>query len=154
MSVVWDTSHSPIGPCGPVEQSPTGDSFRHAWTASLRSPVFFGENVVPANVVVRCCNEKGGTQGFDASFKYCGVHPTMLYWDRTSLPQWTTIATKQSQVAVTACIWDTYCKMSATCIPWASAPVYCKYIQASEAIKRKTSYYARVLRVCFAWHAQ
>ena len=27
-------------------------------------------------------------------------------------------------------------------------------MQASEAIKRKTAYYARVLRVCFAWHAQ
>ena len=29
MSGTCDTSQSPIGPCGPSAQSPTGESFRH-----------------------------------------------------------------------------------------------------------------------------
>ena len=37
MSVTRDTSHSPIGPCGPWEQPPLGDSSRHAFTAMLSS---------------------------------------------------------------------------------------------------------------------
>ena len=39
-----DTSHSPIGPCGPLEQSPFGDNFRHALTALLSSGLVSGEN--------------------------------------------------------------------------------------------------------------
>ena len=50
----YTTFHSPISPCGPLEQSPTGDSLRHGSTAPLRSPFDFGENVVPAKDVVRC----------------------------------------------------------------------------------------------------
>ena len=52
--VTWDTSHSPIGPYGPVEQSPTGDSLKHASAAALRSSLSCGKNVVPKKVVVRC----------------------------------------------------------------------------------------------------
>ena len=37
MSVVLDTSHSPIGPCELSEQSPFGDCSRHASTALLSS---------------------------------------------------------------------------------------------------------------------
>merc|ERR1719326_174141 len=44
MSVTWDTSHVPIGPCGPLEQS--DESLRHASTASLSSLRVFGENTV------------------------------------------------------------------------------------------------------------
>ena len=39
-----DTSHSPIVPCGPLEQSPFGDNFRHALTALLSSGLVSGEN--------------------------------------------------------------------------------------------------------------
>ena len=39
-----DTSHSPIVPCGPLEQSPFGDNFRHALTALLSSGLDSGEN--------------------------------------------------------------------------------------------------------------
>ena len=38
-----DTSHSPIGPCGPVEQSPFGDNLRHASMALLSSDFDCGE---------------------------------------------------------------------------------------------------------------
>ena len=38
-----DTSHSPIGPCGPLEQS-SGDNFRHAPTALLSSSLDFDLN--------------------------------------------------------------------------------------------------------------
>ena len=47
MSVTPDTSHSPIGPCiynGALEQSPFGDTFRHAPMALLSSTVDCGEN--------------------------------------------------------------------------------------------------------------
>ena len=37
ISVTSDTSHSAIGPCGPSEQSPSGDISRHSSTASLSS---------------------------------------------------------------------------------------------------------------------
>ena len=39
-----DTSHSPTGPCGPSEQSPSGDNSRQAATAPLSSVVDGGEN--------------------------------------------------------------------------------------------------------------
>ena len=45
MSVTRDTSHSPISPCGLLEQSPSGDSFRHAARVFLSSVVDPGENV-------------------------------------------------------------------------------------------------------------
>ena len=54
MSATPDTSQDPIGPCEPLEQSPTGDALIHGSTAPLRSSLFFGENVLPAKVVVRC----------------------------------------------------------------------------------------------------
>ena len=41
---MYDTSHSPIGPCGPLGQLPFGDNFRHASTALLRSGLDCGEN--------------------------------------------------------------------------------------------------------------
>ena len=44
MSVMLDTSHSPIGPCGLLEQSPSGDISRHALTAPLISVLDCGEN--------------------------------------------------------------------------------------------------------------
>ena len=47
-----DTSHSPIGPCSPDEQSPTGDKWRHAPIAPLSSALFSGENVIAAQAVV------------------------------------------------------------------------------------------------------
>ena len=37
VSVALETSHPAIGPCGPLGQSPLGDNFRHASTASLSS---------------------------------------------------------------------------------------------------------------------
>ena len=43
MSVTRDTSHSPIGPCGPLGQSPFGDKFRHVRTALLSSALDCGE---------------------------------------------------------------------------------------------------------------
>ena len=45
MSVTFETSHSPIGPCGQSEQSPFGDSCRYAATASLSSTLDCGENI-------------------------------------------------------------------------------------------------------------
>merc|ERR1719201_653007 len=47
MLVTWDTSHTPIGPCGPVEQSPTGDRLRHALTAAMRCSLWRGEKHIP-----------------------------------------------------------------------------------------------------------
>ena len=44
MSVTPETSHSPIGPCGPLEQSPSVDRSRHALTAPLSSSCDSGEN--------------------------------------------------------------------------------------------------------------
>ena len=44
MSVAADTSHEPMGPCGPVVQVPCGDSLRHASMARLSSVLFCGEN--------------------------------------------------------------------------------------------------------------
>jgi hypothetical protein len=44
MSVTLDASHSPMGPCGPVEQSLLEDSFRNALTALLSSALDCGEN--------------------------------------------------------------------------------------------------------------
>ena len=41
---ILDTSHSQIGPCGPLGQSPFGDNFRQASTALLSSPLDCGEN--------------------------------------------------------------------------------------------------------------
>ena len=37
MSVTPDTYHSPIGPCEPLEQSPSGDKSKHKSTALLSS---------------------------------------------------------------------------------------------------------------------
>ena len=37
MSVMLDTSHSAIDPCGPVGQSPIGDNLTHASTALVSS---------------------------------------------------------------------------------------------------------------------
>ena len=45
MSVTRDTSHVPIGPCGPMEQS--ADSLRHASTAFFSSCRVLGENSSP-----------------------------------------------------------------------------------------------------------
>ena len=39
-----DTSHSPISPRGPLEQSPSGDNLRQASTALLSLGLDFGEN--------------------------------------------------------------------------------------------------------------
>ena len=44
VSVTLDTSHSPIGPCGPSEQSPSGANFRQIVTAFLSSAWNCGEN--------------------------------------------------------------------------------------------------------------
>ena len=44
MSVTPKTSHDPIGPCGPLEQSE--DSFRHSATAAWRSALDFGAHSV------------------------------------------------------------------------------------------------------------
>merc|ERR1712032_1783541 len=53
ISTTLDTSHSPIEPFGPLEQSPSGDSLRHALTALWNSVLDFGENdAVVVHVVV------------------------------------------------------------------------------------------------------
>ena len=44
MSVTLDTSHSPIGPCGPLEQPPFGNSFRHVSIALTSCNLDSGEN--------------------------------------------------------------------------------------------------------------
>ena len=44
MSVIAETSHSPIGPYGPSEQSPSGENSRHALIAPLSSVLDCGEN--------------------------------------------------------------------------------------------------------------
>ena len=44
MSPTRDTSHAPISPCRLVEQSPCGDTSRHAPTARLSSALDCGEN--------------------------------------------------------------------------------------------------------------
>ena len=53
MSTTFDTSHESIGPCGPVEQSPTGDCLRHATTAAFRSVLFCGTNTAVAATGIR-----------------------------------------------------------------------------------------------------
>ena len=58
MSVIVETSHDPIGPCGPLEQS-VAESSRHFTTAALNSFVDFGTKrytgVVGTQPVV-CCD--------------------------------------------------------------------------------------------------
>ena len=44
MSETLDAFHSRIGPCVALEQSPVGDTSRHASTALLSSALDFGEN--------------------------------------------------------------------------------------------------------------
>ena len=44
MSETRDTSHSPIGPCGTLEQPPRGHSLRYSSTALLSSVLECGEN--------------------------------------------------------------------------------------------------------------
>ena len=44
MLLMLDTSHSPIGPCRLLGQSPFGDNFRHASTVLLSSGLDCGEN--------------------------------------------------------------------------------------------------------------
>merc|ERR1719163_1868581 len=51
MSVTCDTSHVPIGPCGPLEQS--SDSLRHMLIASLSSFRVFGENTFISIVYIQ-----------------------------------------------------------------------------------------------------
>ena len=46
MSVTRDMSHSPIGLCGPFDQSPFGDSLRYVSTAFLSTTWDCGENAV------------------------------------------------------------------------------------------------------------
>ena len=65
MSVILDTSHSPIGPCGPLEQSPFGDSLRHASTALLSCTFDSGKNAAGAKCIGEIVNRaasKGGGQ--------------------------------------------------------------------------------------------
>ena len=54
--VMAETSHSFIGPCGDVEQTPLGDSLRHSSMALVSCDWDCGENtaivVMPAEVVV------------------------------------------------------------------------------------------------------
>ena len=44
MSVTPDTSHSPIAPCVPADQSPFCDSSRHAFTALWSTSLDLGSN--------------------------------------------------------------------------------------------------------------
>ena len=75
MSVTLDTSHSPIGPCGPSEPSPLGDNLRHASTALLSSALDFGENTeVVATEVVGTRGVGTGTVGTGAVGTGVGVH--------------------------------------------------------------------------------
>ena len=60
MSVMRDTSHSAIGPSGPLEQSPFGDTWRHVSTALLSSALECGENA------------RNGRQGRKERFKTLG----------------------------------------------------------------------------------
>ena len=53
MSVTRDTSHPPIAPCTPREQSPFGDSTRHASTALLSSSLDRGKSIKVAVRIVR-----------------------------------------------------------------------------------------------------
>ena len=54
VSVTADTSHDPIGPCGPLEQSPTSDSLMHASTASWSSVLFWGANAAVTATTKAC----------------------------------------------------------------------------------------------------
>ena len=62
MSVTRDTSHSPIGPCGPSAQSLTDDILRHSSTAFLRSFRFFGVNTAVEGIGVGALVGIGCTQ--------------------------------------------------------------------------------------------
>ena len=54
MSVTPDTSHAPIGPVGPMSQSPTGDSAMHVLNAVFSSALLRGLNaVISVGVMVR-----------------------------------------------------------------------------------------------------
>ena len=61
VSVTRDTSHSLTGPCSPLEQSPSGDSWRQSSTALLRSSFAFGEK---AGVYVCVCVRQDGDDDF------------------------------------------------------------------------------------------
>ena len=61
--VTLDTSHSPIGPCGPLEQSPSGDNFRHVSTALLSCTLDCGTNAgldCGTNAGLDCGKNAGG----------------------------------------------------------------------------------------------
>ena len=64
MSVTRDTSHSSIGPCGPLEPSPCVDSLRYASTALLSSALDRGENtgVVAHKGLLKLCIPHGPLQ--------------------------------------------------------------------------------------------
>ena len=61
-----DTSHSQIGPCGWLGQSPFGDNFRHATTAVLSSGVDCGEKAGMGRGGVRW--DRGETGGLSSKF--------------------------------------------------------------------------------------
>ena len=67
MSVTADTSHDAIGPCEPLEQSPTGDRSMHALIASLSSVLFWGANAAAkatnhSEPACLACAHGGGTR--------------------------------------------------------------------------------------------
>ena len=67
VSVTLDMSHSPISPCGPLEQSPFADSSRHALTVPLSSVLDCGENAAMAwgrTVWLSLKVGKGRTEGW------------------------------------------------------------------------------------------
>ena len=62
MSVTLDTSNSLIGPCGPLEQSPFGDSLMHASTALLSCTFDCGKNAGGGQTALGGRFNRGGQQ--------------------------------------------------------------------------------------------
>ena len=66
ISAMPDTSHSAIGPCGPLEQFfPFGDSLRHKRMAASSSSIDCGENAVTAVAA------RAGGEAVGGVVKYC-----------------------------------------------------------------------------------
>ena len=63
MLVTADTSHDPIGPYGPAEQSPSVDSVMHRSTAALSSAVVWGANAALAMGIVKMVMKMSAFQG-------------------------------------------------------------------------------------------
>merc|ERR1719201_2316229 len=79
MLVTAETSHDPIGPCGPLEQ--WVDCFRHSLMAASSSPLDFGANTLVAVVVHIFPDEPENMPDLALALDFCHAPQSVLEKD-------------------------------------------------------------------------